>query len=248
MLHRHGITHIPVSVNYNDKIAKDPKSQGFLFPEYFSKILNESSVVTHDEESESFLEPLGNFDIFISTIENVCSCLVTSKATRQDGIPAILFKICGKSRSESLCQIKQTGVHPAKWKQATVRPTFKQGSKSTVENYRQASLQCIVSKIFERILFNVSYENLQPIRSLSHFGFRKDDHALFRWSSTWNFFTMPTIPVKISTSYTETMRKHSIKWTTVYCYKSYTNWYQRQNIETNQIRISAKSYSRLLLY
>lgn len=170
-------TSIPLTVNYSDETANDPKSQCTLFSEYFSKIFKQSSVPTFDELSETVLEPLRDFDISISKIENVCNSLVISKAAGPDGIPPILFKKCAKSLSKSLFQIftkiKQTGVYPMVWKQAVVVPTFKKGSKSDVENYRQVSLLCIVSKIFERILFDVLYNYLKQIFSPSQFGFRK---------------------------------------------------------------------------
>ena len=59
------------------------------------------------------------------------------------------------------------------WKQATLIPTLIKGSKSDVENHRQISFLCIVSKIFERIIFKVLYEYLQPTFSPSQFGLRK---------------------------------------------------------------------------
>ena len=149
----------------------------FFVQEFFYKVFKKSSVVTLDEESESFLEPLFDFEISIPTLENVCSILVTSKAAGPDGIPPFLFEKCAKSLSKSLRQIfgkiKQTGVFPRVWKQATVIITFKKGLKSDVENYRQIILLCIVSKILEPILFSVLYEYLQPIFSSSLIDFRK---------------------------------------------------------------------------
>ena len=123
-------TSIPLTVNYSDETANDPKSQCTLFSEYFSKIFKQSSVPTFDELSETVLESLRDFDISISNIENVCNSLVTSKAAGPDGIPPILFKKCAKSLSKSLFQIftkiKQTGVYPMVWKQAiVVVPTLK---------------------------------------------------------------------------------------------------------------------------
>ena len=142
------------------------------------------SAATLDEESESILEPLRDFDKSISPVEIVCSCLVTSEAAGPDGIAPILFKMFSKNFSESLCQIfgkiKQTGVYPTVWKQATVIPTFKKGSKSVVANYRQICLLCIVSKLFEHILFNVLHEYLQPIVSPSKFCFRKGQSCVIQ--------------------------------------------------------------------
>ena len=97
-----------------------------------------------DEESESILEPLRDFEILKSTIEKSCSSLVTSKAAAEFHV--FYSEIVSESLSlpshsaESLCRvvgrIQQTGVYPTEWKQATVLPTLGKGSKSDVENYR----------------------------------------------------------------------------------------------------------------
>ena len=82
-----------------------------------TNIFKELSVETLDEESGSIIEPLRDFDVSISTIENICSSLVTNKAAGLDGISSNLFKRCAKSINKSLCQIfeklRQTGVYPA---------------------------------------------------------------------------------------------------------------------------------------
>ena len=122
-----------------------------MYSEYFSKIFKESSVVTLDEDSKSILEPLRDFDISIPTVENVCSSLVKSKTNKAAGHDGI--------------------------------PAFlsKKCVQSDVENYRQISLQCTVSKIFEGILFKrILYKNLQRIFSLSQFGFRKGQSCIIQ--------------------------------------------------------------------
>ena len=172
-------------------------------------------------KSQSFLEPLRDFDISISTIKNI---LVPSKTAGPGGIPPILVKKCAKSHSKSHCQnfgkIKQTGVYPTVWKYATVIPTFKKGSKSDFENYRfltryRNNALCLR---YSNVFFSTSYTNVCSLSSVPlNLISEKGDDALFRWSLKWKSFTMPTNLVKISTSFTQNMRKYSIKCTTGYC-------------------------------
>ena len=42
---------------------------------------------------------------------------------------------------------------PQLWKVANVVPLYKKGQKDILNNYRPVSLLCILSKIFERIVF-----------------------------------------------------------------------------------------------
>ena len=53
-----------------------------------------------------------------------------------------------------------TGIFPAEWKLARVTPIFKKGSRSDLDNYRPISVTPIVSKIFERIVYDQLYEYL----------------------------------------------------------------------------------------
>ena len=43
------------------------------------------------------------------------------------------------------------GSYPDQWKDANVCPVFKKGNKQDVTNYRPISLNCSVSKVFEKI-------------------------------------------------------------------------------------------------
>ena len=166
-------------MNYNKKTANDSKSQCSSSSEYFSKTFKKPSLAIFDEESESILEPLCDFDLSILTNENNCSSFVTSKSAGPHRIPPILFKNCGKRLCKSLGRnfgkVKQTGIYTATWKQAIFKPTFK-----TTFKVRRGKLQTgflIVhcgSEVFESILFNALNDYPLPIFGHSQFGFRRE--------------------------------------------------------------------------
>ena len=63
----------------------------FLVLRNTSPEFSENRVAKLDEKVESGLKSLRDFDIPISAIENVCSCLETSKAAGPDGIRRWMF-------------------------------------------------------------------------------------------------------------------------------------------------------------
>ncbi len=60
---------------------------------------------------------------------------------------------------------------PSKWKISYVSPIFKDGDKSDVSNYRPISILCAASKIFERLVFNMLFEQIKHKIHDSQHGF-----------------------------------------------------------------------------
>ena len=55
----------------------------------------------------------------------------------------------------------QPVLHPIRVENTLcVTPIFKSGNKVSVKNYRPISLLCIISKVFERIVFNKIYDHI----------------------------------------------------------------------------------------
>ena len=63
---------------------------------------------------------------------------------------------------------------PALWKTARVIPIFKEGEKNAKENYRPISVLTVVSRLFERLIFNQVYQHLNTndLLAPSQSGFR----------------------------------------------------------------------------
>jgi len=53
-----------------------------------------------------------------------------------------------------------TGIFPSDWKMVKVSPTFKNGSKSDLNNHRPISVIPTATKIFEKIIYDQLYQYL----------------------------------------------------------------------------------------
>ena len=73
-------------------------------------------------------------------------------------IPSKLLKMAVSIVAPSLTSIFSKsvlmGIYPNDWKTAKVTPLFKKGIKSDPNNYRPISVIPIISKVFERIVYN----------------------------------------------------------------------------------------------
>ena len=119
------------------------------------------------------LSEISEYEVFL-----LLSNLKTSKSTGMDSIPARVLKISAEIISPSLTWIFnlciKTGVYIDDWKKAWVVPIFKSEDRKKCENYRPISISPIISKIFERSVFNQLYEflNANNLLSKHQFGFR----------------------------------------------------------------------------
>ena len=77
----------------------------------------------------------------------------------------------------------QTSHFPNSPKFARVEPIYKGGSTTDINNYRPVSILPLLSKFFERVVFNRLYNFLEKYKILT------DEHFRFRWgkSKTWAF-------------------------------------------------------------
>ena len=112
------------------------------------------------------------------TVQNLLSNLKTSKSTGLDNISCRLLKEAAPIVAKSLCNIFNksiaSGKFPTEWKQSKVIPIHKNGDKDSSTNYRPISILLVVSKVFERIVFNQLYEyfNTNNLLSKDQSGFR----------------------------------------------------------------------------
>ncbi len=78
-----------------------------------------------------------------------------------DGLSMKLLKITKEVFIEPLLSINNqtlnTGIFPDKLKIAKVTPVYKKDDQSQFTNYRPISLLPVISKIFERIIYNQVY-------------------------------------------------------------------------------------------
>jgi hypothetical protein len=100
-----------------------------------------------------------------------------NKATGPDNIPAKLLRCCAPQICTSLCdlfnQSLKIGKIPTAWKTSNVIPISKKAQLKEVSNYRPISnsLLSIVSKVFERCVYNRLIEHVSNNIHQLQFGF-----------------------------------------------------------------------------
>jgi hypothetical protein len=132
-------------------------------------------------------------------IIGVIKSLKPTNSTQYDEISSKILKLCGSLISRPLCYICNksisVGIFPDRLKDATVKPLYKKGAKSSMNNYRPICLLTAISKVFVKIMYNRLNHYLQShkILAVEQYGFRKElsiQHATYRLTyivlNAWN--------------------------------------------------------------
>ena len=118
----------------------------------------------------------------------------TSKGFGNDNISSYFLKLALPYIIKSLaCMFNRSLENrefPALWKTARVIPIFKEGDKNAKENYRPISVLPVVSRLFERLLYNQLYQHLNTndLLAPSQSGFRtlhSTATALLKCTDDW---------------------------------------------------------------
>ena len=110
--------------------------------------------------------------------------LDSNKAHGHDNISIRMERIC----SDSICipleiifqQTLFTGVFPSEWKKGKMVPIHKKSDKQNIKNYRPVSLLPICGKMFERLIFNetFNYFSANKLISENQSGFQPGDSCI----------------------------------------------------------------------
>ena len=182
------------AVTSSDEIAN-------IFNEYFTSI--GSTLASNIDIAENV-----NFNDFVktsngqfcfshispSTVCKLLSSLSESKSTRIDKISAKVLKLSAPVIAQSLADIfnasTESQTFPSEWKVARVIPLHKKGPRNMLDNYRPISILPIITKIYEKILYDqlMEYLHAENILSEHQFGFRRQhstSSALLDCTSEW---------------------------------------------------------------
>ena len=147
----------------NEEIVTDYPSKAEIFNTYFASIctpLDNGDEVPHLPLKTSL--NLSSISISYDKILNIIRTLDPNKSSGWDKLSPRMIKMCDTSIVVPLQIIFETclrdGIFPEKWKMSNVCPVHKKKSKNLKENYRPISLLPILSKIFEKILFDSLYD------------------------------------------------------------------------------------------
>lgn len=170
---------------HDSKKVTDPNDITNIFNNYFidhvkldSKCMtNNDFSMTHTlraQSSSMFLAPTTPYDVFKKIGE-----LKNKKSVGYDDIGTSVVKYVADIICFPLCFIFnlciEFGIFPAGLKISVIKPLFKNGDKHLVGNYRPVALIPIISKIFEKIIYDALYSFLEKKEILinEQKGFRK---------------------------------------------------------------------------
>ena len=128
-------------------------------------------------------QPLTN-SIFLSDVTSgeilIIIKSLKNRAPGYDEINASLLKLVSPCKVEILVYLcnksLHEGVFPQELKIANVIPLYKSDDASVFNNYRPVSMLCVISKVFEKVMYNRLIYFLETFNILnnSQFGFRKN--------------------------------------------------------------------------
>ena len=115
------------------------------------------------------------------SIEEITSMIqgLKNSAPSHDDITADALRLCLPSITSPLVYILNLslsqGDFPDELKIANVIPLYKADDRMCFNNYRPVSLLCILSKLFEKVMYNrlISFLEFNKILVENQFGFRK---------------------------------------------------------------------------
>ena len=117
-------------------------------------------------------------DVTTDEMKNIVLSLKNGAAGWDDITPHML-KMIGNSINHPLVYMinlsLQQGIFPKELKIANVLPLFKANDPSVFNNYRPVSLLCVLSKVYEKVMYNRLIRFLEDFNILfeNQFGFRK---------------------------------------------------------------------------
>ena len=176
-------TPIPDLINQSQN-AKTPLSKATMLNNFFiqqsqQSVSNCNNEIPRINTTPTITSTLTNFKTTPTDMEDLLQQLDTSKSNGSDGIPTRLLKEAASELAPSVSALFnfsfETGQTPQEWRDATVTPIHKKGTKSSPTNYRPISLLPVVSKVQERVVYNRLYSHIQQHLPTHQSGFRQCD-------------------------------------------------------------------------
>ena len=157
----------PASLKLGDKTSTDELEQAELFASFFKKNFIQPQISTVSPTSNRTQPTLSSPPHTSSTSSNdfvideyyifdELEKIDTKKGAGPDNIHPLILKHCSAQLYKPLAMLFNDsllkGYFPNKWKFSSVKPVFKKGARSNVENYRPIAKLPTIAKFFESLV------------------------------------------------------------------------------------------------
>ena len=166
----------------NNTIIKEKQEMANTFNFHYANV--GSNLAEKIEKSPPMVNADMNYTLFLhptdeTEIKKCITELKNKKAPGKDGIKAETIKLIVDYIVKPICfvfnNVLESGIYPDKLKIAVIKPLFKHGDKTAIENYRPISLISNFSKILEKIIKNrlTKYVSKHNIIAETQYGFQE---------------------------------------------------------------------------
>jgi len=170
-------------INNNGKEYSDPKEIAKLFNHHFINIANSVSQIGHSLNNDKETDPHQSNFLFSETnpeeVKKIIDSFKNKASAGYDGVPMTIIKDVQSSLHKVLSYLINisftNGIFPDKLKISKVIPIYKKGDTKAMSNYRPVSLLPVISKIFEKAMYNrlLSFLDHYSLFDEGQHGFRK---------------------------------------------------------------------------
>ena len=169
---------VPTVMFLDQLTAKSDCDKAELFSNFFHSVFNSPSVFPDHSTFPTPSDPLNNLSFSVSDVYEYLASLNMHKASGCDDIPAYLLKSCAISLCKPMhhlfYQCLVQSYLPKEWRIHMITPIPKSGNNSQIKNYWPILLLCIISKVFECLIFDHIYPHLSSQICSSQFGFLRN--------------------------------------------------------------------------
>ena len=178
-------------IKYDNVLLQNPKEIANAFNNYYVNITTKLNIKHSDVHKASMLlnnlklgktEQMVTIPITEVEVMNIIKSLKSKGTSGYDGISSKILKQCVHTVIKPftyICNLSlTTGVFPERCKPAIIRPIYKKGDHSEINNYRPISLLPTISNILEKVLLNRLSQHFESNNLLtsSQYGFWKNVH------------------------------------------------------------------------
>lgn len=166
-------------MRFENEVTTDRQTICNLFAKFFTSVyaprVEVSNEIIYDPFSYSADDLVSEVTFSVTDVQKAIQRFDVNKVASPDNIPMMFFMKLAMSLSLPLSILFNKSLmnrkFPTRWKISYVSPIFKEGDKNDVSNYRPVSILCAISKIFERLVFNMLFDQIKSEIHHSQHGF-----------------------------------------------------------------------------